>query len=163
MINTHHIYLIFHLLAATIWVGGHLVLALGFLPKALKNKDFSYIDKFEKTYEPIGMPSLLVLLITGILMAYVKPLLRGILNGRVSCWPRSIACAISWDWRLHPTLRARLTAGWLMWLRGCWPCGPAPRPIRILRCVTRSVLCSPNQESRLRTAATARLGKSSSR
>ena len=41
MINTHHIYLIFHLLAATIWVGGHLVLALGFLPKALKNKDFS--------------------------------------------------------------------------------------------------------------------------
>ena len=67
---THHILLILHLVAATIWVGGHLVLAIGYLPKALKHNDFSYIGNFEKTYEPIGMPSLLVLVITGILMAY---------------------------------------------------------------------------------------------
>ena len=55
---THHLILILHLIAATIWVGGHLVLAIGYLPKALKHKDFSYIGNFEKTYEPIGMPSL---------------------------------------------------------------------------------------------------------
>ncbi|WP_314334686.1 CopD family protein, partial [Capnocytophaga sputigena] len=61
---------VLHLSAATIWVGGHLVLAIGYLPKALKHKDFSYIGNFEKTYEPIGMPSLAVLIITGILMAY---------------------------------------------------------------------------------------------
>ena len=67
---THHILLVLHLIAATIWVGGHLVLAIGYLPKALKHKDFSYIGNFEKTYEPIGMPSLAVLVITGILMAY---------------------------------------------------------------------------------------------
>ena len=67
---THHILLVLHLIAATIWVGGHLVLASGYLPKALKHKDFSYIGNFEKTYEPIGMPSLAVLIITGILMAY---------------------------------------------------------------------------------------------
>ena len=67
---THHILLILHLVAATIWVGGHLVLAIGFLPKALKHNDFSYIANFEKTYEPIGMPSLLVLVITGIILAY---------------------------------------------------------------------------------------------
>ena len=67
---THHILLVLHLIAATIWVGGHLVLAIGYLPKALKHKDFSYIGNFEKTYEPIGMPSLVVLIITGILMAY---------------------------------------------------------------------------------------------
>ena len=67
---THHILLVLHLIAATIWVGGHLVLAIGYLPKALKHKDFSYIGNFEKTYEPIGMPSLAVLIITGILMAY---------------------------------------------------------------------------------------------
>ena len=67
---THHILLVLHLIAATIWVGGHLVLAIGYLPKALKRKDFSYIGNFEKTYEPIGMPSLAVLIITGILMAY---------------------------------------------------------------------------------------------
>ena len=67
---THHILLVLHLIAATIWVGGHLVLAIGYLPKALKHKDFSYIGNFEKTYEPIGMPSLAVLIIKGILMAY---------------------------------------------------------------------------------------------
>ena len=67
---THHILLVLHLIAATIWVGGHLVLAIGYLPKALKRRDFSYIGNFEKTYEPIGMPSLAVLIITGILMAY---------------------------------------------------------------------------------------------
>ena len=67
---THHILLVLHLIAATIWVGGHLVLAIGYLPKALKRKDFSYIGNFEKTYEPIGIPSLAVLIITGILMAY---------------------------------------------------------------------------------------------
>ncbi|WP_311333993.1 CopD family protein [Capnocytophaga sputigena] len=67
---THHILLVLHLIAATIWVGGHLVLAIGYLPKALKHKDFSHIGNFEKTYEPIGMPSLAVLIITGILMAY---------------------------------------------------------------------------------------------
>ena len=67
---THHILLVLHLIAATIWVGGHLVLAIGYLPKALKHKDFSYIGNFEMTYEPIGMPSLAVLIITGILMAY---------------------------------------------------------------------------------------------
>lgn len=66
----HHFYLVIHLLAATIWVGGHLVLAIGFLPKALKYNDFDYIKRFEKIYEPIGMPSLLLLVVTGVLMAY---------------------------------------------------------------------------------------------
>ena len=47
----HHTLLIIHIIAATIWVGGHLVLAIGFMPKSLKHKDFSYIANFEKTYE----------------------------------------------------------------------------------------------------------------
>ncbi len=68
--NTHHFYLIVHLLAATIWVGGHLILAIGFLPKALKHKEFNFIKRFEKVYEPIGMPSLLLLIITGVAMSY---------------------------------------------------------------------------------------------
>ena len=66
----HHLLLIIHLIAATIWVGGHLVLAIGYMPRALKYKDFSYIGNFEKKYEPIGMPSLLLLVITGISMTY---------------------------------------------------------------------------------------------
>ena len=68
--DKHHILLIIHLISATVWVGGHLVLLLGFLPKALKYKNFDFISRFEKIYEPIGMPSLLLLVITGIWMAY---------------------------------------------------------------------------------------------
>ncbi|MFS4417942.1 CopD family protein [Maribacter sp. 2307ULW6-5] len=58
-----------HLIAATIWTGGHLILALRYLPKALKKKDFGIIEAFEKQYEPIGLPSLLVLAATGIYFA----------------------------------------------------------------------------------------------
>ncbi len=66
----HHLLLILHLLSATIWVGGHLILCLRFLPKALREKDPQVIRDFEKQYEPIGIPSLLILVITGIMMAY---------------------------------------------------------------------------------------------
>ena len=66
----HHITLIIHLLAATIWVGGHLILCFRYLPKALKKKDPQVIMEFEKQYEPLGIPALLLLVITGILMAY---------------------------------------------------------------------------------------------
>ena len=77
--DKHHILLVIHLICATIWVGGHIILLLGFLPKALKHKNFDFISRFEKTYEPIGMPSLVLLIITGILMAYN-------LNAPVSDW-----------------------------------------------------------------------------
>lgn len=66
----HHIYLIVHLLAATIWVGGHLFLSIRVLPKALKMKDVNLINNFKDLFEPIGLPSLLILVVTGILMAY---------------------------------------------------------------------------------------------
>jgi putative copper export protein len=57
-----------HILAATIWTGGHLVLALGFLPRALKRRDFGIIEAFESRFEPIGLPALLILVLTGIYM-----------------------------------------------------------------------------------------------
>lgn len=66
----HQILLILHLITVTIWVGGHLILALRFLPKALREKDPSVILNFEKEYEAIGIPSLLILVITGVLLAY---------------------------------------------------------------------------------------------
>jgi putative copper export protein len=66
----HHILLILHLLAATVWVGGHLILCIAFLPAALSKKEPQIIKGFEKKYEPVGIPSLAVLIITGILMAY---------------------------------------------------------------------------------------------
>ena len=65
----HHLLLVIHLLCAAIWIGGHLLLAFAYLPTALKNKDPNIILKFEKKYEPIGLPSLVLLVITGVLMA----------------------------------------------------------------------------------------------
>ena len=67
---THQIVLIFHLLAATVWVGGHLFLAIRYLPEALKKKDASVLINFKDKFEPVGLPSLVILLVTGILMAY---------------------------------------------------------------------------------------------
>lgn len=66
----HHLVLIIHLLAATIWVGGHLLLAICYLPTALKKKDPHIILNFEKKFETLGMSSLALLIITGIWMAY---------------------------------------------------------------------------------------------
>ena len=66
----HQIILIIHLLAATIWVGGHLILLLRYVPKAIKTKSLEELSVFRKNFEPVGMPSLFVLIVTGIIMAY---------------------------------------------------------------------------------------------
>ena len=66
----HHILLIIHLIAATIWIGGHLTLSIVFLPVALRKKKPLIILNFEKKFEPLGISSLIALIITGIWMAY---------------------------------------------------------------------------------------------
>lgn len=66
----HHLLLIIHLLSATIWVGGHLLLCFAYLPKALREKNQHIILDYERKYEPVGMSALALLVITGIMMAY---------------------------------------------------------------------------------------------
>jgi putative copper export protein len=66
----HQIILIIHLLAASIWVGGHLFLILRILPATLQQKDISILSDFRLKFGKIGMPSLLNLVVTGILLAY---------------------------------------------------------------------------------------------
>lgn len=68
--NLHHILLIIHLISATIWVGGHLFLAIRILPRALREKSIKELQYFKNQYEPFGMPALIVLVVTGIWMAY---------------------------------------------------------------------------------------------
>ena len=63
--------ILLHVLGATIWVGGHLILSIGFLPKALKEQNTNIILDFEKQYERIGIPALLIQVITGISMALI--------------------------------------------------------------------------------------------
>lgn len=62
--------LLLHILGATIWTGGHLVLSLTVLPKALKEKSPDEILKFEPGYEKIGIPALVVQILTGIWLAH---------------------------------------------------------------------------------------------
>ncbi|WP_017932538.1 CopD family protein [Robiginitomaculum antarcticum] len=64
------ILLYIHLLAATIWVGGHLILAISLLPEALAKRDPKMIESFERIYERIGMPALIIQVITGLWLSY---------------------------------------------------------------------------------------------
>jgi putative copper export protein len=66
------ILLFLHLLFATIWVGGHLVLSIGILPQAIKTKDVSIIVNFESIYEKIGIPSLVGQILTGIILFLMR-------------------------------------------------------------------------------------------
>lgn len=61
--------LFLHLLGAAIWVGGHLVLALGILPGALRRRDPQAIRAFEQVYERIGIPALLLQVVSGLWLA----------------------------------------------------------------------------------------------
>ncbi len=67
---SYKIVLILHLLGAAVWTGGHLVLALGFLPRALAVGDPRIVLGFEERYERIGIPALLVQIVTGLVLAY---------------------------------------------------------------------------------------------
>lgn len=66
----HHFILVIHLIAATIWVGGHITLSVVFLPVALRKRDPNIILNFERKFEPLGMSALILLIFTGIWMAY---------------------------------------------------------------------------------------------
>lgn len=66
----HTLFLVLHVLAATIWIGGHLILAIVVLPKILKTKNIKALTEFEENFEKIGIPALVIQVITGIYLAY---------------------------------------------------------------------------------------------
>lgn len=66
----YSIIIIIHVLAATIWTGGHLILAIAILPKILRTKDIDALTKFEENFEKIGIPALILQVITGVYLAY---------------------------------------------------------------------------------------------
>lgn len=61
--------LILHVLGATIWTGGHLVLATTVLQRALAAGNPRILLDFESGFERIGMPALVVQVATGLWMA----------------------------------------------------------------------------------------------
>ncbi len=62
--------LLLHILAATIWTGGHIVLSVVVLPKALREGSPAQLLDFESVYEKIGMPALIVQVVTGLMLAH---------------------------------------------------------------------------------------------
>jgi len=66
-----HVLLILHLLSATIWIGGHIILCVIVLPQVWREQAVEKLFSFESKYEWIGMPALLILLLTGVRMAYL--------------------------------------------------------------------------------------------
>jgi putative copper export protein len=62
--------LLLHVLAATVWTGGHLVLALTVLPRALAARNPGLLLEFESMYERVGMSALLVQVVSGLWMAH---------------------------------------------------------------------------------------------
>jgi len=60
-----------HALAATVWTGGHLVLDLGVLPKALRERDAAVIRSFEATFEPLGLSALAIQVVSGVWMVAI--------------------------------------------------------------------------------------------
>lgn len=62
--------LMLHVLGATVWTGGHLVLSFCILPVALRERSPTYIRTFEQRFEKIGIPALAIQIGTGLYMAF---------------------------------------------------------------------------------------------
>ena len=66
---SHQILLILHLLAATAWLGGHLVLVLGYLPEAIRSRDpRALLDNYQRLNR-VALPALVVVIVTGLWLA----------------------------------------------------------------------------------------------
>jgi putative copper export protein len=62
---------IVHALAATVWTGGHLVLDLGVLPRALREQSAAQIRAFEEVFEPLGLTALAIQVLTCLWMGWI--------------------------------------------------------------------------------------------
>ena len=63
--------IIAHTLGATVWTGGHLVLAVTVLPDALQQRDPDIVRQFEEHFEAFGLASLLLQVITGLWLTWI--------------------------------------------------------------------------------------------
>jgi len=59
-----------HVLAATVWTGGHIVLSFVILPRALDQSSAKVLLDFESVFEKIGMPALIIQILSGLWLAH---------------------------------------------------------------------------------------------
>ncbi len=65
----HKALVILHLLGATAWIGGHIVLVLVVLPAAMRAGDTKAVLHFERGYGRVGLTALAIQTVTGSLLA----------------------------------------------------------------------------------------------
>jgi putative copper export protein len=85
----YRLLVILHLLGASVWVGGHLVLCLSVLPRALRARDPQPVREFEGGFERIGIPALVLQVVTGLVLA-----LRWAPDPSTWLWPTTPAAAL---------------------------------------------------------------------
>ena len=113
----YRLLVVLHLLGATVWIGGHLVLSLVVLPRALRARDASVVAEFESGYERIGLPALLLQVITGVWLAlhWVPDIRTWLVPASLQGWlvlvklglvATTLALAAHARFRLVPTLDA---------------------------------------------------------
>jgi putative copper export protein len=114
----YRLLVVLHLLGATVWVGGHLVLSLVVLPRALRARDASIVAQFESGYERIGLPALLLQVVTGLWLAlhWVPDIRTWLVPASLHAWlvlvklgllAATLALAAHARFRLVPALDAR--------------------------------------------------------
>lgn len=64
--------ILLHILGATIWTGGHIVLSAVVLPRVLRERAAADLLRFESAYERIGIPALVVQIVTGVWLARIR-------------------------------------------------------------------------------------------
>lgn len=120
---------IVHALAATVWTGGHLVLDLGVLPRALRQRSAAVIRDFEETFEPLGLTALAIQVLTGLAMGWIYlPGLQGLLSPanpigmlvgvKLLLLAATAALALHARLRLIPNLRDENLSGLAWHIRG---------------------------------------------
>ena len=65
--------IVLHTLGATVWTGGHLVLAVTVLPEALKTRNPDFLHQFERNFEGFGLASLVLQVVTGLWLTWNLP------------------------------------------------------------------------------------------
>lgn len=114
--NELHILLILHLLGAAVWVGGHIILSVIILPQVWKQRVVDILFDFETKYEWIGMPALLLMIITGVRMAYLYNVKIGswfafetpietVISFKLSCLLAILVLALSAQFKVLPKLK----------------------------------------------------------
>ncbi len=108
-------WLLLHLLGAAIWTGGHLVLALTVLPRALHRREPGIVLSFEEGFERLALPALFLQILSGLFLLHGRlPVTRWLAFGspeETLAGVKLLALALTLGLALHARFRVLPGAG----------------------------------------------------